>query len=116
MFLPTERVIPLALTINELITNAFKYSFPDGEGGVIQVECREEPGAILLSVSDDGAPLQMDFDPSRSAGLGMKMVTALARQLRATLRVEQMAVGKAFTLRVPDRRVRHTMQLEMPPL
>lgn len=100
-FLPTERVIPVALAINEMITNAFKYSFPDGEGGVIRVECREEPGAILLSVSDDGAPLQDDFDPSRSTGLGMKMVTALARQLRATLCVERRAVGKAFTLRVP---------------
>ena len=111
-FLPTERVIPLALTINELITNAFKYGFPDGQGGVIQVDCREEPGAIVLSVSDDGAPLQEDFDPSRSAGLGMKMVTALARQLRATLRVEHMAIGKAFTLRVPVEEPAHDAEAD----
>ena len=99
-FLPTERVIPLALVINELVTNAFKYSFSKANG-VIRVECRHEPGAIVLSVSDDGEPLQDDFDPSRSAGLGMKMITALTRQLRATLHVERRAVGKVFTLRVP---------------
>ena len=99
--LPTERVIPLALVINELVTNAFKYGFPHGHGGTIRVECRQEPGALVLSVADDGAPLRDDFDPVRGAGLGMKIVNALARQLRATLAVEQAAGGKTFTLRVP---------------
>ena len=100
-FLPTERVIPVALIVNELIANAFKYSFTDRPGGVIRVACREQKGAIVLSVSDEGAPLPEDFDPARSRGLGMRIVTALARQLHATLRVERHAAGKTFTLEVP---------------
>jgi two-component sensor histidine kinase len=100
-FLPTERAIPLALIINELVTNALKYSFSEGNGGVIRIDCHQRPDAILLSVSDDGEALQADFDPSHSLGLGMKMITALTRQLRATIGVERRAVGKAFTLRVP---------------
>lgn len=99
--LDTGRVIPVALIINELIANAFKYSFPQGASGSIRVDCREEPGAVVTSVSDDGVALPAGFDPGKSAGLGMRMIVALTRQLRGTLGVEPLEPGKRFTLRVP---------------
>ena len=100
--LPTEQVIPAALITNELITNAFKYSYPGEAGGVIRVLCEREDGAIVLTVSDDGAPLPENFDAAGSNGLGMKMIAALAKQLRAKIEVVRQPRGKAFVLRVPS--------------
>lgn len=100
-YLATDRVIPVALIVNELITNAFKYSFPDGRGGVIRVGCRQDGEALLVTVADEGAALPAGFDPSATGGLGMKMIAALARQLRGTIEVEHMPAGKVFSLHVP---------------
>jgi two-component sensor histidine kinase len=99
--LSNERIIPVALIINELIANAFKYSYPNHAGGVVRVSCRNEPGAIVISVADDGVKLPEGFDPSAGDGLGMKIVSALARQLRAKLVVENHGVGKSFALHIP---------------
>ena len=99
--LPTQEVIPVALIANELVTNAFKYGYPAGQGGVIRVTCQPKGDAIVLSVSDDGAPLPEMFDLEKSEGLGMKLIAALAKQLRATLKVVQHVVGKTFVLRIP---------------
>ena len=100
-YLTTDKVIPAALIVNELITNAFKYSYPGDTGGVIRVDCRPEGNALILSVSDDGVPLPKDFDLAKSSGLGMKMIAALAKQLRAPLDVVQHPGSKSFVLRVP---------------
>jgi two-component sensor histidine kinase len=99
--LPTEDVIPLALIVNELVTNALKYSYPEGSG-VIRVDCRAQDHGLELSVSDAGARLPDDFDPAKSQGLGMKMITALTKQLRASFDVSQSAAGKSFIIRVPS--------------
>jgi two-component sensor histidine kinase len=99
--LPTEQVIPLALIVNELVANAFKYSFPEGGDGLIRLRCEATPGAVVLSVSDDGRPFPVGFDPAQGTGLGMKMIAALVRQLRATLAIEPQPKGKRIKLHVP---------------
>jgi two-component sensor histidine kinase len=98
--LPTEDVIPLALIVNELVTNALKYSYPDNVG-VVRVTCHAQDQDLVLSVSDTGTKLSDDFDPAQSAGLGMKMITALTKQLRATFQLTQDAMGKSFVVRMP---------------
>ena len=99
--LPTEQVIPVALIANELITNALKYSYTAEAGGVIRVICENEPGRVILTVSDEGHLLPESFDVAASHGLGMKMINALAKQLRATFEVVRRPKGKSFVLRVP---------------
>jgi two-component sensor histidine kinase len=99
--LSTQQIIPVALITNELITNAFKYSYPTGARGMIRVTCRQEINSLVLSVSDDGVPLPEGFDPAASGGLGMKLMVGLAKQLRATLEVLRHSTGKSFVLRLP---------------
>ncbi len=99
--LPTDQIIPVALIVNELITNAFKYSYPGDGGGTIRVDCHLEFKTLVLSVSDDGIKLPEDFEPAKSRGLGMKMIGALSKQLRATLQVAQDSGSKSFILRMP---------------
>ena len=99
--LPTEQVVPVALIVNELITNALKYAYPDQKSGAIRVNCRREPGALVVSVSDDGSSLPQSFDFKTSSGLGMQMIVVLSRQLRAQLDVSRQEAGKSFILKIP---------------
>jgi two-component sensor histidine kinase len=99
--LSTDKAIPLALIVNELVTNAFKYGYPEGRTGTIRVDCRTEAKAIVLTVADDGKALPADFDPAKSAGLGMRVVDGLVRQLQGKLEVRADQHGKAFVIHVP---------------
>ena len=100
-FLPTGRVIPVALIMNELIANALNYAFAEGRSGRIRVACRAERGGVLLAVSDNGVRLPDGFDPAQSRGLGMRIISALTQQLDGKLQMAQDAGGKTFTLHVP---------------
>jgi two-component sensor histidine kinase len=101
---PFERATPLGLILNELVTNAVKHAFPGaGEGepltGVIRVELRLDPDAIVLRVADDGRGLNGAAE--RPGGLGMRLVRSLAKQLKGELKVEPLPKGTAFELRMP---------------
>lgn len=102
----TDRAIPVALVVNELVTNAVKYGA--GADGPSRVEVRlERDGGsdeVILSVSDDGAGLPPGFDPATTPGLGMRIVTAFAQQLGARLEFGPRARGTEFALRIPLRR------------
>ena len=79
--IPTARIVPIGLIVNELVTNAAKQG-----AGTIKVSLRDDVAeGYSLSVSDDGAGLPADFAPSSSGGLGMKVVSALVRQLDGRL-------------------------------
>lgn len=73
-----DRAIPLALIVNEAMTNALKYAFRDG-GGKLSLAVTERDGEPCLEVRDDGPGLPEDAGESGS--LGMRMIRALASQL-----------------------------------
>lgn len=100
--LPTDRVIPLALIVNELVTNAFKYAYPeDAPGAEVRVGLRTvSDGWVEVVVEDGGVGISGDFDPATSPGLGMRLVTGLVRQLDGRLSIENAAPGARFVVRV----------------
>jgi two-component sensor histidine kinase len=72
--LSAEAITPLGLIISELITNALKHG-----RGKIRVEVRQDVSGLQLSVSDEGTGFPTDFDPTARRGIGMRLVTALAK-------------------------------------
>ena len=81
--IPTAFAIPLALILNELITNSAKYAKSN-------IAVRLETSSIMghsLSVSDDGPGLPEAFDPARSKGLGMKIIATLVKQIGGALQI-----------------------------
>jgi two-component sensor histidine kinase len=100
--LATDRAIPLVLIAIELITNAVKYAYPDGNDGKILVTLtRREEGELVLTVADDGVGLASDFSVREARGLGMRIVRALAEQLGADLQVRSRHPGAEFALVLP---------------
>lgn len=83
---PLDTAIPCGLIVNELLTNAFKHAFPGEARGTISVRATRTGSRIELKVDDDGAG--MPAQPANQPGhLGLELVRALARQLRAELHI-----------------------------
>lgn len=94
--LPLEQAVPCGLIINELVTNALKYGFPDGKTGRVLVEVDLNDGRVELAVSDSGVGLPPGFDPAASSSLGLQLVRNLAVQLGGSLEWERGTAGGAF--------------------
>lgn len=83
-----DTAIPCGLVINELVSNALKYAFPDDRAGSLRIEVREAAEGdegYILTVDDDGIGLPDTVDPTDSPSLGLQLVSALIRQLRGEL-------------------------------
>jgi two-component sensor histidine kinase len=79
-----DRLVPCALIVNELVCNAFKYAFPEGQSGEVRVEVHRRNGDVCLIVADDG----IGFSPTEPAArdrIGLQIVQALVDQLDGTL-------------------------------
>src|SRR5450631_1381443 len=86
MLLSADHAPPLGLLINELVTNAIKYAYPDGDGGEIKVSAREIKGHLEVEVSDEGIGLPDGFDLDKpSASLGFKVIAGMMRQMQGHL-------------------------------
>ena len=73
-FLTAGDITSLGLITGELITNALKH----GQGRV-KVEVRQEACGLHISVSDEGHGFPPGYDPATSRGLGMRLVSSLAK-------------------------------------
>lgn len=99
--LDVKQAVPLALILNELITNALKYGCPPDRASTIRVAFGTEGELYRLSVADDGEGLPKDFSPTQRKSLGMRAVEALARQLGGRLEIEQPKTGASFAVVFP---------------
>ena len=95
---PTTRIQPIGLMLNELITNAAKHG-----AGRIDVEYKIAGGWHELSVCDEGEGLPSDFDSKNIEGLGMKVVHALAGQVGGSpsAQANPRGRGACFTVSYP---------------
>lgn len=98
----TDRAISSAMIVNELVANAAKYAYRERSGGSIKVALVPWGDAgYAISVSDDGSGLPPEFDPRKAKGLGMRIIRAIAEQLKATLDFRPRTPGTEFTVKVP---------------
>lgn len=92
--LSLDQAIPCGLIINELVSNAFKYGFPDKKKGLVKVSIRENKGQIQISVQDNGVGFPKDFTFEQSPTLGLQLVTSLVSQLDGSIhQVQTKGVG-----------------------
>jgi two-component sensor histidine kinase len=82
--LDNDSAMPLALILNELLTNAVKYGGNGGSENQIRVGLTKGD-SFELYVEDDGPGF--DFHSVRNQSSGLKLVQLLARQLRGHLEV-----------------------------
>ena len=96
--LPKETAMPLALVLNELLTNAAKYGANDCGRVTIDVGLSQQSGSHELYVQDRGPGFSFEEAQGRSSGLGL--VTKLTQRLKGTFTVERRS-GARCTLTFP---------------
>ncbi|MDQ2954135.1 MAG: sensor histidine kinase [Pseudomonadota bacterium] len=90
------------MVTHELITNALKHAYPEGEPGPINVSLHAtSEGGLELRVADQGRGVPEDFDVNQSPSLGMKVVASTTAQLGGSLEVNRLNPGTEFVIRLP---------------
>ena len=100
--LNVDTSIPLALILNELLTNSLKHAFPNGMGGEIRVELKNYDENYQLSVCDNGTGFPEDLDYHETNTLGMLIVNSLTDQIDGELNLEREN-GTKFTVTFKDK-------------
>jgi two-component sensor histidine kinase len=78
--LSNDAAMPLALIVNELLTNAIKHGLNGKQDATVRVGLMREDDGFVLHVQDDGPGFDLPSGGERLSGL--KLVQGLARQLR----------------------------------
>ena len=96
--LGTAVAAPIGLIVNELVTNAFKYAFPDGREGVVDVTfSRVVEDGFVLVVSDDGVG-----SAGSTEGLGSRLIRLLVQQLGGTIERMDAEPGTRVSINLPE--------------
>lgn len=88
--LDVDMAIPIGLIVNELLTNALKYAFPDNRKGHIHIALKENGTLLQLDVSDNGIGYKTE-KKARGTGFGANLIELLTKQLdgKMVLKVNQ---------------------------
>lgn len=86
--LDISQAIPIALILNEAITNSIKYAFPDGAPGEIRIRMlRTDEQKIMLEVADNGIGLPAHWESLQHDSLGLRLIRGLSDDINADLKI-----------------------------
>lgn len=92
--LATDASVNIGVVVTELVTNAYKYAYPDGSGGDIRVRMKKLAAARLeIVVEDDG--VGRGTGDIRGTGLGTRIVKAMATNLGSEVQYLDRKPGTA---------------------
>lgn len=83
--LDVDTAVPIGLIVNELLTNALKYAFPDKDNAVINISLEKlSPSMLKLKVRDNGIGKTKGLAP-KGTGFGSQLVQLLTQQLNGEM-------------------------------
>lgn len=105
----------LSLILNNLISNAIKYSDPKKESPFINIAIRHEPDRIFLTFQDNGIGIENTYikkvfnmffratETNEGAGLGLYIVKEAVEKLGGRIELEsQLGTGTVFRIELPN--------------
>jgi len=104
----SDQAVPLALIVTEAVSNSVKYAFPGGRRGSIWVHLTTDGDHAELGIRDDGVGIpagRVETEAGTRDGIGIQLIRGFARQLGATLEVEE-GDGTRYKVSLPLRRER----------
>jgi two-component system, sensor histidine kinase PdtaS len=95
--IPEEKLVPLALIVTELISNALEHGFAGRQNGTIRIDLTSEGTDNVLTVADDGNGLPPDFSLEPRGSMGLRIVQSLTQQIGGSFAMEG---GRGTTCRL----------------
>ena len=90
--------IPIALIVNEAVTNSIKYAFPGDRKGSIQVAMYRTAGDTVLEVTDDGIGINENIKNQTLNSLGVELMKGLSEDINGQIDFV-CAAGTKITVR-----------------
>jgi two-component sensor histidine kinase/ActR/RegA family two-component response regulator len=102
--LKLDVAVAVGLILNELITNSYKFAFPEdrprsgaGECEIV-VSVKHDDGIVTLDISDNGVGLPSGVSWEKPETIGLQLIQMLSRQLNSSIELDR-ARGTAFHLK-----------------
>lgn len=90
LILDVPLALPLALIVNEAVTNALKYAFTDRETGEITISLTMFKGHIRLEIADNGIGMVKAGKSIKCDGIGIRLMRGLCEDIDAKIRFENI--------------------------
>jgi two-component sensor histidine kinase len=95
--LDIDRAIPIGLILNELVSNSFKYAFPEeAENGKIYIHIQKFEQGGFFEYTDNGVGLPEDSEDRANNSMGIRLIKRLVNQLQSTLNIDKTGEGVRF--------------------
>jgi two-component sensor histidine kinase len=88
--------IPMALIVNELITNAYKHAFHNKTEGIIEISLLENNNQVFLTIKDNGNGFDKTVIPKNS--IGMDILSGLIEQIEGTCNLTSNEKGTLYKI------------------
>lgn len=83
--LSIDNAIPCGLIINELVSNALKYAFPNNRKGELAIRVFFHKNQLRIEVEDNGIGFPENLNFRNTDSLGLQLVITLVEQLNAEI-------------------------------
>lgn len=94
------RAMSLGLIVNELVANAARHGFGEGQGGTIDVTFASVGADYVLTIRDDGAG-HSEAGIGEKKGLGLRLAESCVRQIGGTMEIAGSGKGTVCVIRAP---------------
>jgi two-component sensor histidine kinase len=99
--LEVNSAIPCGLILNELLSNALKYAFPDRQAGEIHIALRQtSANTCVLVVRDTGVGFPEGLNFRHTDSLGWQLICVLTEQLEGSIALQRDG-GTTVTISFP---------------
>ena len=93
IILGPDKLFPLGIILNELLTNCLKYAYIGQSEGLITVNLQVKSDSLILQVIDEGGGLAANYNLDKQSGFGLSMVQMLAEQLHGKFSISSNSSG-----------------------
>jgi PAS domain S-box-containing protein len=87
--LSAEKLQPLGIILNELLTNIMKYAFDNKKNAIINISIQLTDKTVSVKVSDNGIGISESVSFENSPGFGLTLVKMLTKQLYGKLNLSR---------------------------
>ena len=97
-----DKAVPLALIVNELVTNALKHAYSATVGAQLLIRFKKYYGdLVVLEIVDNGKGMTENEEASSNA-FGFRLIRSLASQLKASVQQLKVDHGCHWRIELPE--------------